>query len=265
MNYYEHHLGDYAEATAHLSFVEDAAYSRLMRKCYATEKPLPADIKQVQRLVGARTKEEREAVIAVLDEFWELREDGYHNARCDAEIARFKDKQRKAKASAEARWSHTDRNANASQNAMRTHSEGNALQTPDTIPKEENPPASRVPPTASPRPARKCPPGFEVTLELVQWAQANAPGVDVQLETAKFLDHTFATARSDWTGTWRNWIRKAAETRGPPTGQRSSHPTATEQRVATLNALTGRNRSHAGPERSTGESVVIDGEFRTLP
>ena len=38
MNYYEHHLGDYAEATAHLSFVEDAAYSRLMRKAYATEK-----------------------------------------------------------------------------------------------------------------------------------------------------------------------------------------------------------------------------------
>ncbi len=37
MNYYEHHIGDYAEATAHLTFIEDATYSRLIRKYYATE------------------------------------------------------------------------------------------------------------------------------------------------------------------------------------------------------------------------------------
>jgi uncharacterized protein YdaU (DUF1376 family) len=92
MNYYEHHIGDYAEATSHLSFVEDAAYSRLIRKYYATEKPFPADMKTVQRLVGARTKEEREAVQTVLDEFFELKEDGWHNRRCDEEIARYREK-----------------------------------------------------------------------------------------------------------------------------------------------------------------------------
>jgi uncharacterized protein YdaU (DUF1376 family) len=91
MNYFEHHIGDYAEATAHLTFVEDAAYSRLLRKYYATEKPLPPDLKAVQRLVAARTKEEREAVETVLNEFFTLQDDGWHNARCDSEIARFKD------------------------------------------------------------------------------------------------------------------------------------------------------------------------------
>lgn len=91
MNYFEHHIGDYAEATAHLTFVEDAAYSRMIRKYYATEKPLPADVKAVQRLVGARAKEEREAVATVLEEFFVLAEDGWHNTRCDAEIARFRD------------------------------------------------------------------------------------------------------------------------------------------------------------------------------
>lgn len=91
MNYYEHHLGDYAEATGHLSFVEDAAYSRMIRKYYASEKPLPADEKAVQRLVGARTKEEREAVATVLQEFFDLRADGWHNTRCDEEIARYKE------------------------------------------------------------------------------------------------------------------------------------------------------------------------------
>lgn len=92
MNYYEHHLGDYAEATAHLSFIEDAAYSRLMRKTYATEAPLPADIKAVQRLVGARTKDERDAVAVVLEEFFDLRDDGWHNVRCDDEIAKYQKK-----------------------------------------------------------------------------------------------------------------------------------------------------------------------------
>lgn len=120
INYYEHHIGDYAQATAHLSFIEDAAYSRLIRKYYAEEKPLPADLKAVQRLVGARTKEERQAVSDILDEFFELEDDGWHNKRCDAEITRYRGKQDKARASAEARWSK--RNANA----MRTHAETDA-------------------------------------------------------------------------------------------------------------------------------------------
>lgn len=91
VNYYEHHLGDYAEATAHLTFIEDAAYSRCIRKYYTTEKPLPSDVSAVQRLVAARTKEERAAVELVLNEFFTLQEDGWHNRRCDEEIAKYRE------------------------------------------------------------------------------------------------------------------------------------------------------------------------------
>ncbi len=103
MNYYEHHIGDYAEATSHLSFMEDAAYSRLIRKYYARESPLPADPKVVQRLVGARTKKEREAVNTVLEEFFILQEDGWHNYRCDKEISQYRegDAEREQKAAHE--------------------------------------------------------------------------------------------------------------------------------------------------------------------
>jgi uncharacterized protein YdaU (DUF1376 family) len=104
MNYYEHHIGDYAEATAHLTFIEDATYSRLIRKYYATEKPLPIDVKLVQRLITARSKEEKNSVISVLNEFFTLTDDGWRQERCDHEIARFKDKQIKARRSAEGRW-----------------------------------------------------------------------------------------------------------------------------------------------------------------
>ncbi len=128
MNYYEHHIGDYAEATAHLTFIEDATYSRLIRKYYATEKPLPADVKIVQRLINARSKEEKNAVVSVLNEFFTLTDDGWRQERCDHEIARFKDRQIKARRSAEGRWQSSsveqilsdsttisvcDRNANA--------------------------------------------------------------------------------------------------------------------------------------------------------
>ena len=89
MNYYEHHIGDYAEATSHLSILEDGAYSRLLRKVYASERPLPVEIDRVQRLVGARTDEERAAVESVLREFFELCDDGWHQDRCDRSIAAY--------------------------------------------------------------------------------------------------------------------------------------------------------------------------------
>jgi uncharacterized protein YdaU (DUF1376 family) len=126
VNYYEHHLGDWAAATAHLTWDEDMAYTRLLRAYYHQEGPIAEG--QQYRLARATAPAQRRAVDSVLAEFFVLVDGAFHQKRADAEIDRFRDKQRKAKASAEARWSHTERNADA----MRTHSEGNALQTPDT-------------------------------------------------------------------------------------------------------------------------------------
>lgn len=89
MNYYEHHIGDYDEATSHLTACEDGIYSRLIRKYYSTEKPLQNDIPALQRLVRARTREEKSAVVAVLEEFFFLEGDGWHQKRCDDDLAKF--------------------------------------------------------------------------------------------------------------------------------------------------------------------------------
>ena len=146
MNYYEHHLGDYVRDTAHLSMLEDAAYRRLLDAYYIREAPLPTDVRDCCKLARAQSKPEREAVAYVLREFFDLQDDGYHQLRADKEIARFHDKQSKAKRSANARWekdrTKCDGNANACISDMRTHSDGNAdgmhrapvprHQTPDT-------------------------------------------------------------------------------------------------------------------------------------
>lgn len=93
MNYFEFHIGDYDKATAHLTACEDGIYGRLMRRYYDTETPLPEDVKSLQRFVRARSREEREAVQTVLDEFFVLQSDGWHHKRCDEEIAKYQDGQ----------------------------------------------------------------------------------------------------------------------------------------------------------------------------
>lgn len=154
MNYFEHHIGDYDQATAHLTACEDGIYSRLIRRYMANEKPLPSDLAAVQRWVRAHSREEKKAVETVLAEFFELAEDGYRQKRCDEEIERYQGKQAKAKASADARWNahrtQSERNATASTKhhrnghapEMRTHPPSNATgaeaparpQSPDTRP-----------------------------------------------------------------------------------------------------------------------------------
>ncbi len=86
LNFYKHHLGDYAAATSHLSWDEDCAYRRLIDQYYKRETPIPVDVKEACRLVRAATPSQRRAVEAVLREFFRLNPDGWHQNRCNEEI-----------------------------------------------------------------------------------------------------------------------------------------------------------------------------------
>lgn len=146
MNFYPFHIGDYASATRHLTWTEDAAYRRLLDVYYVRETALPAEKRQVYRLVLATTDEQREAVDTILEEFFELTDAGYSHKRCDIELAAAKEKSSKAAQSARARWgdakqqdvamrspsdAHTDRNANASLEAcdLPAQAGGNAVSS----------------------------------------------------------------------------------------------------------------------------------------
>lgn len=93
MNHYPHHIGDFNSATRHLTFVERALYRELLDLYYDTERPLNADVSKIARRVLANTEELREALVVVLEEFFLLGDDGWHNDRCDREIASFHAKQ----------------------------------------------------------------------------------------------------------------------------------------------------------------------------
>jgi uncharacterized protein YdaU (DUF1376 family) len=226
MHYYPRHVGDYVSATAHLSMLEDGAYNRLLDWYYQEEKPLPSEKRLIYRRIRAASKQEREAVDAVLAEFFSLSDDGFRHSRCDAEIAKNNERAAKARRSAEMRWQCVG-NANASDEHMRTHSEGNAIdehtegnaiQKPKAKSQysEQSSSSGGVAQTR-PRPTKRAPPGFEVTDAMRAWAASDSPGVDVDRETAKFRDYQFRDGHSDWVATWRNWIRKAAEQHRPVT------------------------------------------------
>ena len=90
MNYYERHLGDYAKDTAHLTMIEHGAYSLLLDRYYGTEQGIPAD--QAHRVARARTREEKQAVDAVLGEFFTLVDGIWINQRAEEEIRRERKK-----------------------------------------------------------------------------------------------------------------------------------------------------------------------------
>lgn len=143
MNYYPFHIGDYVSATRHLSWEEDAAYRRLLDTYYTTEKPLPAELRAVCRLVMATTENQREAVKIVLEEFFEATADGWINRRADAEINAMRDKQQKQREKANRRWDK-QRAAHGTASAVPQHQESDAAASKGDT--------DAMPPTPTPTP-----------------------------------------------------------------------------------------------------------------
>ena len=106
MHYFQFNIGDYASHTRHLSPMEDLAYRRLLDLYYLKDGQVYGDEAEVARQVGLR--EYVQEVKQVLQDFFCLdADDRWSHARCDAEIAHFRQKSEKAsnagKASAQRR------------------------------------------------------------------------------------------------------------------------------------------------------------------
>lgn len=219
MNYYPFHIGDYLSATRHLSWEEDAAYRRLLDTYYTTEKPLPAELRAVCRLVLATTESQREAVQLVLDEFFELTTEGWVNSRADAEIAEMQVKQQKQRDKANKRW-HSHKPEPGIASALPQHPAPHATAS--------NPDADAMPPTPTPTPTPKnivaspaaqpadrgtrLPKNWALPDDWKAWCVDNRPDLNPKLVADQFRDFWVAKAgkdgvKLDWQATWRNWCR----------------------------------------------------------
>ena len=103
MHYYQHHIGDFIKATSRLSDCQTMAYLRLLWMYYDSEKPLKPDIKILAFQIGA-SQEDTELL---LQSYFVLCENGWHQKRCDKEIEEYREllnkKSNAGKASAEQR------------------------------------------------------------------------------------------------------------------------------------------------------------------
>lgn len=87
MNFFKLYIGDYQRDTAHMTIAEHGAYMLMLQHYYATEKPLPSG-KSLHRMLRAQDKTERDAIDAVVAQFWIETDAGIVNERADAEITK---------------------------------------------------------------------------------------------------------------------------------------------------------------------------------
>ena len=121
MYYYSHNINDFNNATIHLTIEEECMYHRALAWYYSNELPLPKDKAKIYRFLRATTKKLQTAVNNILDDFFTEKEDGFHQSRCDSEIAEYQSKQAKAieagKASANARRKLNENKADVEQDS----------------------------------------------------------------------------------------------------------------------------------------------------
>jgi len=108
MNYYSFHIGDFNNATRHLTRVERSLYRDLIDVYYDTEHALNgSDFDRLAKRILANSDEEKDALKCVLDEFFTLEDGEYRHERCDKEIAKYRanteSKRKAGKASGTAR------------------------------------------------------------------------------------------------------------------------------------------------------------------
>jgi uncharacterized protein YdaU (DUF1376 family) len=100
MHYYSHHIGDFQRDTASLSDADTLAYLRLLWLYYDTEQPLPNDPKKLAFRVGSNL----DSIEMLLENFFILENDQWHQKRCDSEIASYRLKSDRARNANQIRW-----------------------------------------------------------------------------------------------------------------------------------------------------------------
>lgn len=198
MHYYQHHIGDFIKVTARLSDSQCMAYLRLIWMYYDSEKPLKADARLLAFQVGAPEQD----VELILQSFFLLQEDGWHQTRCDQEIADYhaylEKKANAGRASAERRKN------NSATGVEQVLSESSTVEQPNHKPLTKNQePSTNV---VAPKRRRQLPDDFYP--DATGLNAAGQKGVDVAVELQKFRDYHAArgSVMLDWQAAWRTWV-----------------------------------------------------------
>lgn len=87
MHYYKRHIGDYAKKAGHLTPLEHGVYNLIIDSYYDREHA--PTLLEAMRWARARTEDEKAAVLAVLDEFFDLEGERYSQSRIEEELTAY--------------------------------------------------------------------------------------------------------------------------------------------------------------------------------
>jgi len=130
MHYYQFNIADYRKDTAHLSLVEHGIYRTLIDQYFLNEQPLTLNLNMLMRETCARSEQEKDSFMYIIEKYFEKTSEGYAHKRCIFELNKVYSKSDKAKASAALRWKNERNNANASKNnANASKTDANGMRT----------------------------------------------------------------------------------------------------------------------------------------
>lgn len=196
--WYPRYVGDYQRKTSHLSLLQHGAYSALLDHYYATGKPLPANASVLHRVCRAFAPDEQAAVQAILDEFFTLEADGYHNSKADEELLKRSNISEKRKLAAIIK--HKKKGASAHANAPASAYTSTAILDTDTNVSVRKPRRTRIAKDWQPTPD--------------DYQHARSAGLDhseIAADLAQFIEYWSSDeprnpAKANWSRTYRNHI-----------------------------------------------------------
>lgn len=150
MHYYRHEIGHFRAATAQLTNAQRYAYLELIWTYYDKEVPLPDNPRKLALRIGA----EQSDVELVLEIYFTLEDDGWHNKKCDEVLAEYRSfidqKSAAGKASGRARVERpsNDRSTTEQPNQLTTNQLTSTVQ-PKKVERTSKKPAVFVPPDLS--------------------------------------------------------------------------------------------------------------------
>lgn len=222
MHFYNHHIGDFRAGCFNMTRMERALYREMLDIYYDTERPLPDSKDDICKLLGVRDPAEKEMVSEILLlKFEQVEGRGYVHARCEIEIAEYHAKAEVARANGKLGGRPKKTQNKPSGNPEVTGSE------PSDNPEITGSQANQKPVTSNHKPKEsrgiRLPEDWHPTPEDTAFCKQNRPDLKPSEVAQRFYDHWIAQPgakgrKSDWSATWRNWVRNEKQSIGGNSG-----------------------------------------------
>ena len=174
---------------------------------YLQERPLNVGVASVARQINMRDHEVE--VKAVLEEFFELTDEGWINRRADQEIAKYQEFIAAGRRGAAKRW------AKATVKGSESEANGEANSPPNATPivNNKHKPITIVEAKKPKQPrGARLPADWVPSEDLIAFCKTDRPDLNPAAVADRFRDFWIAQpgtkgVKLDWDATWRNWVR----------------------------------------------------------